>query len=219
VAPSTRKAATRRRRTAEEARREILDVAERRFLAGGPAALRLQEIAAEVGVSHPTILHHFGSREGLVLAVTNRGLEALEADLLAALAEPQVDRIDVAAIVERVFSALGEHGQARMLAWLALSEAPDGRALASGAGSFLRELAEHIHARRVANWSGPAPVPPFEDTLFVVMLTAVALIGDALLGPGIRTSSGLADDPDATRRFHVWLADLVVKQLSEGPRR
>jgi AcrR family transcriptional regulator len=213
-----RKPGPRRRRTAEEARREILDVAEARFLAGGPAALRLKEIAAEVGVSHPTILHHFGSREGLVRAVTARGLEALQADLLATLSERDVQRIDVAALVERVFSTLGEHGQARMLAWLALSDRPDGRTLASEAGPFLRAVSEVVHAHRAQARRPSDPVAPFEDSRFVVMLAATALIGDALLGTAIRASSGLSEDPDASRRFHVWLAELVVRHLSGGDR-
>ncbi len=216
MSPSTR--APRRRRTAEEARREILDVAEARFLAGGPGALRLQEIAAEVGVSHPTILHHFGSREGLVRAVTARALEALQQEVLAALAEPELDRIDVAALVERVFSALGERGQARMLAWLALSPQPDGGGPGGESGDLLRAIAELVHARRCEAWAGPGPVPSFEDSRHAVMLIAVALIGDALLGDGIRASAGIAEDPEAERRFHAWLAELAVRHLSGGSR-
>jgi len=205
---------TRRRRRAEEARREILDVAEARFLAGGPAALRLQEIAAEVGVSHPTILHHFGSREGLVRAVTARGLASLEADVLAALSERDVLRIDVAALVERVFAALGERGQARMLAWLALSERSEGRLLADPATPLLRDLSNVVHARRTKAWSGPGPCPPEEDTRFAILLIAMALISDALLGEGLRASSGFGDDRAAAGRFHVWLAELLVRHLA-----
>ena len=61
--------ATRRRRSAAETRDAILEAAERRLVDGGPEAIRLQEIAADAGISHPAILHHFGSREGLVEAM------------------------------------------------------------------------------------------------------------------------------------------------------
>ena len=54
------------RRTAEEAKMMILDAAERRLRELGPAGIKLQELAADVGVSHPAILHHFGSRDRLV---------------------------------------------------------------------------------------------------------------------------------------------------------
>ena len=52
------------RRTAEEARRLILDAAEKRLAQQGPEGLRLQDIARDIGISHPAILHHFESREG-----------------------------------------------------------------------------------------------------------------------------------------------------------
>ena len=67
------------RRRPEEAKALILDAAEASMKAGGPAALRLQDVARAAGVSHPTILHHFGSREGLVRALNLRSLEALTA--------------------------------------------------------------------------------------------------------------------------------------------
>ncbi|MGH7960445.1 MAG: helix-turn-helix domain-containing protein, partial [Candidatus Binatia bacterium] len=60
----------RRRRTAEEARRLILEAAEKRLITGGPEAIRLQDIAAEVGMAHAVISHHFGNREGLMEALT-----------------------------------------------------------------------------------------------------------------------------------------------------
>src|SRR5579864_1988138 len=74
-----------KRRTADEARTAILDAAERCLVETGPAALRLQAVAEQVGVSHPTVLHHFGSREALVQAVMERAMGALEADVIAAI--------------------------------------------------------------------------------------------------------------------------------------
>lgn len=91
------------RRSAEEARRTILDAAEHRLRDQGPAGIRLQEIASDVGLSHPAILHHFGSRECLVRAVIDRALSVLEADLLAALEGPAEESLDPPALVERVF--------------------------------------------------------------------------------------------------------------------
>ena len=59
----------RTRRSAPEARRAILEAAEKRLREGGPEAVRLQDLARDLGVSHPAILHHFGSREKLIRAV------------------------------------------------------------------------------------------------------------------------------------------------------
>ena len=70
--------ATRRRRSREEARRLILDAAERLLTEGGPEAVRLQEVGRAVGISHPAVLHHFGSREGLLLELESRAMERLQ---------------------------------------------------------------------------------------------------------------------------------------------
>src|SRR5688572_20963460 len=73
------------RRSADEAQRVILDAAEQRLAQVGPAGLRLQEVAADAGIAHPTILHHFGSREGLIHAVVQRALGALYTDVMGEL--------------------------------------------------------------------------------------------------------------------------------------
>src|SRR6185295_17110146 len=64
----------RRRLRAEEAQRRILEAAEKQLMKVGPEGLRLTDLAQALGVSHPAILHHFGSREGLVAAVVRHAL-------------------------------------------------------------------------------------------------------------------------------------------------
>jgi AcrR family transcriptional regulator len=202
--------AARRRRPAEQAQRAILDAAERRLLAAGPDALRLQDVAADVGVSHPAILHHFGSREGLMRAVTTRALAALEAELLRRLADPT--DVDAAALLDRVFETLGDRGHARLVAWLVLtglSEAP-----AEVGVPLVRAVAEAVHARRIAE--GRATRAEFEDSLFTILLAATALFGDAIVGPQMRASAGLAQDPGADQRFRAWLAELLTHHLDRS---
>src|SRR4029077_14916484 len=99
---------SRPRRTAEQAREEILACAERQLIANGPDALRLQDRAAEVGISHPAILHHFGTREGLVRAVVERAMLGIQADLIAALAEAQPP--DGLGMLERIHRMLATGG-------------------------------------------------------------------------------------------------------------
>src|ERR1700684_519738 len=111
----------RTRRNAEEARGAILDAAERRLVAAGPGAIRLQEVAADVGVSHPTVLHHFGSREGLIEAVVVRALVSLDAVLLATMRTAPEPPEKVEAMLGGVFDALTTGGHGRAFLWLALS--------------------------------------------------------------------------------------------------
>ncbi len=66
---------------------EILDAASRLLDRLGPARLRLEDVAREVGLSPATLLLRFGSKRGLLLAVAARGITCLSAELAARRAE------------------------------------------------------------------------------------------------------------------------------------
>jgi len=202
------------RRTAKEARRRILDAAEKRLAEGGPEGLRLQEIARDVGVSHPAILHHFGSRAGLIAALALRATERLETELLQALAGPATENT-VVGIVERVFEALTDTGQSRLLAWLALSG--EGATLEGERTFHLRTLADAIHARRseAAREQGMAP-PEREDSEFLVRLAAAAMLGEGAAGPELDRGLGQADDGSAKLRFRAWFGRLLLEHVAPG---
>jgi AcrR family transcriptional regulator len=195
----------RHRRTAEEARRAILDAAERRLSEAGPDSIRLQQIAADVGVSHPAILHHFESREALIRAVVRRAIERFETDLIDELGRAAgSDSPSAAGMIERAFDVLVEKGHARVVAWLLLS----GHEM-DPKSARVRTIAELSHARRMKR--APAGhAPSFEDTLFRTLLVALAVIGDAVAGEPMRAALGLGEDQDAPRRFREWLSGLVA---------
>ena len=50
----------------EQAQNAILDAAEEMMIDVGPAGLRISAVAKKAGMAHPNIIHHFGSREGLI---------------------------------------------------------------------------------------------------------------------------------------------------------
>ncbi len=52
-----------------ERRRQLLDALVEEFAAGGVGDRSLRDVAAAVGTSHRMLLHHFGSREDLLLAI------------------------------------------------------------------------------------------------------------------------------------------------------
>jgi AcrR family transcriptional regulator len=64
-----------------QAREDLLAAAVRQALDGGIADLSLRQIAAKIGTSHRMLIYHFGSREGLLVAVT----QAVEKQQRAAL--------------------------------------------------------------------------------------------------------------------------------------
>lgn len=195
------------RRSAEEAQRLILDAAENRLVQVGPAGLRLQEVAADVGIAHPTILHHFGSREALIHAVVQRALNALYADLMAELQlELAGGKADPVKLINRAFQTLSQRGHARLWVWLALSGQ-----LPPSVQPWVREIASLSHAARTKR-KGSEP-RSFEDTLFRTMLAGLALFGEAIIGEAIRESAGLAGDPKAAARFRAWLGRFLVEAL------
>ncbi len=195
----------RQRRSAEEAHEQILDAADKRLGEAGPRGIRLQEIAADVGVSHPTILHHFGSRQGLVEAVVTRSLAGLRDKIVEVLSERALDAGEGAELVRLVSTTLGDRGHARLMAWLSLEGRP-----AEDPAKLLRGLGLAMHARRVAETGTPAPV---EDTQLLVLLVSLALFGEGVLGDVMFESAGLGNDPTARDRFHEWMVRLIEQHL------
>lgn len=72
-----------------QARERLLAAAVRHALEHGIADLSLRQIAAAIGTSHRMLIYHFGSREGLLVAVTRAVEEQQQAAFLQAEMTPQ----------------------------------------------------------------------------------------------------------------------------------
>lgn len=171
----------------------------------GPAGLRLQDVARAAGVSHPTILHHFGSREGLVRALNQRSLEALRNSVIARLgsAEPGGDN------VHRVFAAYRD-GIAQRILWLIQSTEPE----TPGGLRFFDEIVDALHDLRL-KFASPGTVPDIEDTRAVIHLTTIAAFGDAIIGHRLRQVSDEEKDVAARDRFEAWFSGLLDLYLKD----
>ncbi len=197
---------TRKRRTAEEARTAILDAAEKRLVASGPAGIRLQEVAADVGVSHPTVLHHFGSRERLLEAVVARAIDSLHAGLLVAVRSAPGNPDRVAAMLDSVSRMLVHEGHGRAFMWLTLAGyAPTVEELR------IRSIAELVHEQRKERRAGKKRMPPFADTYFTVLLPALALLAEAV----VIAEEGAEDDSLSPAAFRKWLARVIHDHLEK----
>lgn len=125
-----------------ERRRQLLDALVAEFATGGIGDRSLREVAAAVGTSHRMLLHHFGSRENLLVAI----VEEVERRQMGLLPELPADPAEGFAAMwadlrrpelresERLFfecyarAAAGEKPFARMIpgaveSWLAEVEA------------------------------------------------------------------------------------------------
>ena len=210
--PVRKRTRTRRRRSAAETRDAILEAAQRRLLAGGPEAIRLQEIAADAGISHPAILHHFGSREGLVEAMVIRGITNLQAQFLEGW--PSAKEPDIEGVFERFFEVASHRGIARMLAWLILS----GKGNRTMTPNVFKPAVERMHAGRVRRAQNQGwRLPELEGTLFAATLFFILVLGDSLFGPSARRAVGLGSGADTTRRFRRWLSKVVERMETRRP--
>ncbi len=209
-----RRTSTRRapRRSSSEARAAILEAAAARITAAGPASLRLQDVAADAGITHPAVLHHFGSRAELVAEVARSAIETLERELLALLEVPD---LPPAVLLERAFERLARADHGRLVAWLLLSE-DEAAVSALARTQRLGEIAAAVHGRRVAA-AGGAPIS-IEDSLFGVLLVVLVTLGNAVIGERIVTRAGLGDPALLRQRFGQWLRGLIAERFAQ-PRR
>jgi AcrR family transcriptional regulator len=198
----------RRRRDAESARTEILDAAEKRLVSAGPGGIRLQEVAADAGVSHPTVLHHFGSREALVDAVVVRALQRINTRLVEAIQASQGDETRLAAMLDAVFDAMAGSGHARVLMWLALEQRHF-----DGGEVPLSAVVDAAHALRKSKHGGKK-TPPREDTAHLVVLATLALVGLPVLGPKLLLNTGLGNDAESMSRFRAFLAKVLLQHFA-----
>jgi len=196
------------RRTPEEARRLILETAQALIARTGPEGLRLQDIAAAAGISHPLILHHFGSREGLVRELTRQAVAELQDKLVAAMASSEYS---VEQQLDRVFDAFRD-GLAQRLAWLATVDPGGGT---EGTQLVMRDIADTLHARRVAT-APPGTAVTRDDTDALIHLVATAAFGDALFGAQLHRSAGLPATSATDRGFRLWLAALIRAHSTQG---
>lgn len=193
--------ATRVRRTPEEARRQILEAAAKLLAAGGPAAVQVRAVAAEVGVSDAAVNHHFGTREQLLSALLRFGGAALKSELHAALEGWSEGTADPAELV-RVLAALYAGGYAelalalRQLGW---------RDTGSG---LLDEVVDRLHAQALANCAAGARTAPTREAVqLAVAAVHQAVATEPLFGDEFRRSVGL--DADARDRVLDWWVETL----------
>jgi AcrR family transcriptional regulator len=191
------------RRTAEDARRQILDAAEARLALTGPAGIRLQDVAADLGISHPVILHHFGSRDGLIRALTQRAVLELKDRLIKVLSTTGEQ---TETILSEVFNTF-RGGLAQRLAWLAIAATDEEH---EQHDMVIEELIRTVHEGRVAA-AAPGVTVDEEDTRSVVYLVTTAAFGEAIFGSRLRKSASLSDD--AAGAFQRWFAELLSRHM------
>lgn len=194
------------RRSPAEARALILKAAQTRLKAVGPEGLQIKEIAAIAGVTHSTILHHFGSAEDLRVALAENMVEKLLDDILKVMDAGETVFPEDHSVLFRVFEVLTDDGNARLLAWTMLR----GADLRAGEDTLMA-LFDKIHAGVVQAIRAAAGDMVVKDAVaerqarFIIYLVATTAVGDGIAGPYLARLIGL-DDTEATKDFRDWFA-------------
>lgn len=199
--------AKRTRRTPEEARQRILEAAEARLSTGGPDAVRVQPLAADLGITDAAIYHYFGNREGLLDALARFGARRLRTSVEEVVAGQGGKAPDIRKLVELAIDAFEQRGYARLILWLSSAGIPADR----GSGMFDALVAAFEAAGPKTRSKANAARPQYVAALLVMVCAAEPLFGDMS-----RRSVSLARSKAVTQQFRNWFAATIAGLVTEG---
>lgn len=175
------------RRTPEQARALILQVAADRLDRLGLGGLNISGVAKDAGMSHGTVIHHFGSTSAMRQALLEQMTGELLGDVMTALDHREPPE----RILDRLFRTLSQGGHGKLLAWMAVE--PQAFEAADQGGMF-KSIIDAI-----AEKSGDR-----EHARHTVFLVALAAMGLSISGDNLATLLGLSQAEQS--RFPGWLA-------------
>ncbi|WP_371503421.1 TetR family transcriptional regulator [Kitasatospora sp. NBC_00374] len=180
---------------AGELRREqLLNAADRVVQREGPGA-SMNAIAAEAGITKPILYRHFGDRNGLITALTERHTSGLLAAVRAALNEPLERRDRVEHVLDTYLAAIESRPQVYRL--LTHPESGDPTGAGNALAPALRQIAEEITKAVQAQVDLGADGPLLSETWGRAVTGMVLAAGDWWLEqrpcPRARMVQALAD--------------------------
>lgn len=203
---------TRTRRSPDEARRLILEAAEKRLAAGGPDAVRVQHIAADLGITDAAIYHHFKNREGLLDALARFGARNLKTAMEDVIARFDGDREDIDAVAALALETFERRGYARLVLWLSIAGIPSDR----GSGMF-DNLGRAFERRFLAaSPPGTDKATAARDARFLATLLVLVVFAEPMLGTISRRSIGLGGGRATTLQFRRWFSGAMLSLLEKG---
>ena len=110
----------------EHVRTRLLNAAVRVFDRKGYAGASVREIAEMAGVTKPALYYHFGSKEGVLLAVLRQAQQEFAGAVDQAVARTGTARNRIAALCEDVYGLFGRHVPVARVAHAVFFGPPDG---------------------------------------------------------------------------------------------
>ena len=192
----------RTRRSPQAARDNILAAAEALLMAKGPQALKLTDVAAQAGIAHATVLHHFGTIGDVQTALMERMIQQLVDQILASYrGVADSDRVHTGAPF--LFDAFESKGSARLAAWLELTG--EARRL-----TMVRDAVATVLATRVGQTG-----PEIAAALDRIIVSIVVSLGVGLFGHSLEELLGRPTG--TTRLLALDLLDRGLPPLGAAP--
>jgi AcrR family transcriptional regulator len=176
------------RRTPEEAKALIIGVAADRLGEFGLDGLNISGVAKAAGISHATVIHHFGSTGAMREALLKQMTHDLLKDVMVALDH----RESPDKVLDRLFKMLSQDGHGRLLAWLALDQ--HSFDTAAGSGGLFTNIIDMIEAENGDR----------QHAKQIVFLVAMAAMGLSICGDAIADLIEMTDEE--RNNFPSWLA-------------
>jgi AcrR family transcriptional regulator len=194
-------------------RTRILREATRRFASQGYSAVSIQEIAEGAGVTRPTLVYHFGSKEGLRDAVLTEVLAHWQAELprLMAAATKGGPRLD--ALLDALFAFFREEPSLARLVLREMLDRPEemGERLRTQLQPWTALLLEAMRMGRAAGLLRADADPE----AYVVLVIATA-IGVVAIGQHAGALVSPEPSVDAQARELVRIARTALLAPKEG---
>jgi AcrR family transcriptional regulator len=206
-------ARTRRRRSPDEARAELLDAAERVFSERGPDAAGLRDVAREAGVSHGLITHYFKTYEGLIEAVFVRRTQRIASGVVGRLqaASTELSAMD---LVRGMIQTVSEPVHLRLVAWAMLSGRAQRVDFMPGRERSLRPIADAVHEAAVREAERARKTAPSRDDVDYALMLALGAtygwgLGKAPFMAALGRKPTLSVDEEARARLELMLQALL----------
>ena len=181
---------TRKRLPPDESRAAAVAAARDLLTSEGVAAVTLKAVAARIGRTHATLLHHFGSVAGLHAALAGDIAVSVAGSITGSIGRMRRGEARLRDVIEEMFDAFLEQGAGELIAWVVLTRQ--------------REALEPIVAaiaQVVRDISDPGDQRPLDQATLGLVLLA---IGDSLAGSEVARACGL---PRSAAR------DIAVRQV------
>ena len=202
--------ATRKRRSAEEARLVILDAAQARLGEYGIDGLNIVDVARDAGMSHATLIHHFGNTNDMRRALVHHMTDRLLRDMISALRSDTA--FDTESMMRDLFAALSRGGHAKLLAWLAVSDEDltSSAAPTAEVEALFSELIPVLASRL------PTHAANERTARQLVFLVATAAIGYGISGPALARLVSM--DAEDSLGFPQWLGAQIQVLIQHDQR-